>query len=77
MFRRYVSTKGNRHENNVLFWQEAEKYKVSVLKCCYYTHNTNDNGCRETFQIENKKTHLYENICKMYAKIDKKIVVFI
>jgi len=28
LFRRYVSTKGDHHENNILFWQEAEKYRV-------------------------------------------------
>jgi len=29
MFRRYVSGQGDIHENDVLFWQEAEKYRVS------------------------------------------------
>ena len=29
LFRRYVSAKGDRLENNILFWQETQKYKVS------------------------------------------------
>jgi len=28
LFRHYVSTKGDKLENNILFWQEAAKYKV-------------------------------------------------
>ena len=28
-FRRFVSIKGDNLENNVLFWQEVQKYKVS------------------------------------------------
>jgi len=46
LFRRYVSGKGDWHENNVLFWQEATKYKVSprellTLRNIWTLANTN------------------------------------
>lgn len=37
-FRRYVSIKGDTYENDVLFWQEVQKYKV----CLYVIIITND-----------------------------------
>lgn len=31
-FRRYVSIKGDCYENDVLFWQEVQRYKVIYYK---------------------------------------------
>ena len=32
-FRRFVSIKGDNLENDVLFWQEVQKYKVGGVAC--------------------------------------------
>ena len=29
-FRKYVSIKGDNYENDILFWQEVQKYKVTL-----------------------------------------------
>ena len=29
-FRKYVSIKGDNYENDILFWQEVQKYKVKL-----------------------------------------------
>ena len=31
-FRRYVSIKGDNYENDVLFWQEVQRYKVRLTR---------------------------------------------